>query len=160
MKRALAVLLAAWLLFAAAAAEGTELEIVYFPQGGFRFGYPAALERVELTQEDYDSGLMLYAADADGNELTLMRYESRGLYAGNAGSFAARGRGRDWRGAERFGQQGICDLRDGNGRERRRPRGGRICLRGDAYGRRSVSGIDRGDDRRNAEASVKRIWIR
>ena len=37
MKRALAVLLAAWLLFAAAAAEGTELEIVYFPQGGFRF---------------------------------------------------------------------------------------------------------------------------
>lgn len=78
MKRALAVLLAAWLLFAAAAAEGTELEIVYFPQGGFRFGYPAALERVELTQEDYDSGLMLYAADADGNELTLMRYESRG----------------------------------------------------------------------------------
>ena len=78
MKRALAVLLAAWLLFAAAAAEGTELEIVYFPQGGFRFGYPAALERVELTKEDYDSGLMLYAADADGNELTLMRYESMG----------------------------------------------------------------------------------
>ena len=73
MKRALAVLLAVWLLFAAAAAEGTELEIVYFPQGGFRFGYPAALERA-----DYDAGLMLHAADADGNELTLMRYESMG----------------------------------------------------------------------------------
>ena len=78
MKRALAVLLAAWLLFAAAAAEGTELEIVYFPQGGFRFGYPAALERTELTEADYDAGLMLHAADADGNELTLMRYESMG----------------------------------------------------------------------------------
>ena len=78
MKRAFAALLAAWLLFAAAAAEGTELEIVYFPQGGFRFGYPAALERAELTETDYDAGLMLHAADADGNELTLMRYESRG----------------------------------------------------------------------------------
>ena len=78
MKRAFAALLAAWLLFAAAAAEGTELEIVYFPQGGFCFGYPAALERAELTETDYDAGLMLHAADADGNELTLMRYESRG----------------------------------------------------------------------------------
>ena len=76
MKRAFAALLAVWMLFAAAAAEGTELEIVYFPQGGFRFAYPAALERAELSQEDYDSGLMLHAAGADGDALTLMRYES------------------------------------------------------------------------------------
>ena len=159
MKRALAVLLAAWLLFAAAAAEGTELEIVYFPQGGFRFGYPAALERVELTQEDYDSGLMLYAADADGNELTLMRYESRGytletLAASLRGDEGVTGVALNDSGSKAYvtyaTETGVNVV----------VLGGRICLRGDAYGRRIVSGIDRGDDRRNAEASVKRIWQR
>ena len=73
MKRALTALtLAACLLVCSMAlASEAEVEIAYLPEGGFRFCYPAALAP-QNTQDEAD--VLLYAADAAGNVLCVLRY--------------------------------------------------------------------------------------
>lgn len=72
MKRALTALtLAACLLVCSMAlASEAEVEIAYLPEGGFRFCYPAALAP-QNTQDEAD--VLLYAADAAGNVLCVLR---------------------------------------------------------------------------------------
>lgn len=80
MKSILALLLcvAFCLTGFAALAEDEALEMVYFPTGGFRFWYPAALGAQSTSGADTATDVMMYAVGSKG-EICVMRYAGEGF---------------------------------------------------------------------------------